>query len=187
MRIIGGKLRGRSITPPPEYKARPTTDFAKEGLFNILDNEYEFEGLSVLDLFGGAGSISFEFASRGAASVHCIEMNPDNARFIKQHVHALGLDKVITVVHHNVFDFLPLCRKRFDLVFADPPYALDGVESLPDKIFSTVWMGEDDQAQALLYPDCYFILEHSSEQNFSGHPRFCKEKKYGAVHFSFFR
>ena len=187
MRIIGGKLRGRSITPPREYKARPTTDFAKEGLFNILDNIYDFDGLQVLDLFGGAGSISFEFASRGAAGVHCIEMNPDNARFIRQHTHALGLDKIITVVHHNVFDFLPLCRKSFDVVFADPPYALDGVGSLPDKIFSTAWPGEDGTEQRLLYPDGYFILEHSSAYDFKDHPHFFKEKKYGAVHFSFFR
>ncbi len=187
MRIIGGKLRGRSITPPPGYKARPTTDFAKEGLFNTLDNIYEFEGLQVLDLFGGAGSISFEFASRGTAGVHCIEMNPDNARFIKQQAHALGLDNIITVVHHNVFDFLPLCRKRFDLIFADPPYALEGIDTLPDKIFSTTWTGEDGQPQGLLYPDCLFILEHSADYNFSGHPRLLKEKKYGAVHFSFFK
>ena len=126
-------------------------------------------------------------ASRGAASVYCIELNPDNARFIKQHSHALGLDKIITVVHHNVFDFLPLCRKRFDVVFADPPYAMEGVDGLPDKIFSTTWTDENGQPQSLLHPDCLFILEHSADYNFRDHPRFLKEKKYGNVHFSFFK
>lgn len=177
MRIIGGKLKGRSITPPENYKARPTTDFAKEGLFNILDNEYEFEDLQVLDLFGGTGSISFEFASRGAAAVHCIEMNADNARFIKNQARSLGLDEVVTVVHHNVFDFLPLCKKRFDIIFADPPYALEGLSEIPDKIMNA----------GLLHPDCYFILEHPADYSFQEHPRFFKERKYGNVHFSFFR
>ena len=186
MRIIGGKLKGRSITPPEGYKARPTTDFAKEGLFNVLDNEYEFDGLQVLDLFGGTGSISYEFASRGAAGVYCIEMNPDNARFIKRNSHSLGLDKIITVVHHNVFDFLPLCRKSFDLIFADPPYAIEGLDGIPDKIFSTQWEDEDGKRHGLLYPGCYLILEHPAEYSFREHPHFLKEKKYGNVHFSFF-
>ena len=105
MRIIGGKLRGKTICPPERYEARPTTDFAKEGLFNILDNEYDFDSLAVLDLFGGTGSISYEFASRGATDVICVEMNPANAAFIKSQAARLGLDAV-TVVRHNVFDFL---------------------------------------------------------------------------------
>lgn len=177
MRIIGGKLKGRSITPPEHYKARPTTDFAKEGLFNILDNEYEFEDLAVLDLFGGTGSISYEFASRGAAAVYTIEMNADNARFIKSQTKALGLDNIITVVHHNVFDFIPLCTKRFDIIFADPPYALEGLAEIPDKIMNA----------GLLHPDCYFILEHPADYSFKEHSRFVKERKYGNVHFSFFQ
>lgn len=177
MRIIGGKLRGKSINPPAGYKARPTTDFAKEGLFNALDNEFFFDDLAVLDLFGGTGSIAFEFASRGAGNVISVEMNPVNAGFIKKTAAALGVDDTVKVVHHNVFDFLQLCALRFDIVFADPPYALEGLETLPDKVF----------AQEILYPECYFILEHPGTFSFVFHPRFVKEKTYGKVHFTFFR
>lgn len=175
MRIIGGKLKGKVILPPAGYQARPTTDFAKEGLFNILDNEYEFEDLKVLDLFGGTGSIAFEFASRGAARVYCVEMARENASFIKTEAQRLGLSNV-TMVRDNVFDFLPICRERFDLVFADPPYALEGLEKLPDLVF----------AADILYPERYFILEHGDEHSFVNHPRFVKERHYGRVHLSFF-
>ena len=123
MRIIGGKLKGKVILPPAGYQARPTTDFAKEGLFNILDNEYEFEDLKVLDLFGGTGSIAFEFASRGAARVYCVEMARENASFIKTEAQRLGLDNV-TMVRDNVFEapdfttaqyFLFLSMRRLQL------------------------------------------------------------------------
>ena len=175
MRIIGGKLKGKVILPPSGYKARPTTDFAKEGLFNILDNEYELEDLKVLDLFGGTGAISFEFASRGAARVYCVEMARENASFIKREAARLGLQNV-TMVRDNVFDFLPICTEKFDLIFADPPYALEGLDTIPDKVLS----------QDILHPGCYFILEHGDEHSFTTHPCFVKEKVYGRVHFSFF-
>ena len=176
MRIIGGRLRGKYILPPKGYGARPTTDFAKEALFNILDNEYEFDDLKVLDLFGGTGAISYEFASRGAGRVYCIEMNRENASFIKTEAARLGLDAVV-MVRDNVFDFLPVCREKFDMIFADPPYALEGLETLPDRIFE----------RDLLHPDCYFILEHGGEHSFVSHPRFFKERTYGRVHFTFFK
>jgi len=175
MRIIGGKLKGKTITPPMGYKARPTTDFAREGLFNILNNEYEFEDLKVLDLFGGTGAVSFEFASRGAARVYCVEMQRENASFIKTEADRLGL-KNVTMVRDNVFDFLTICHEKFDIIFADPPYALEGLDTIPDKIFS----------RDILHPDCYFILEHGDEYSFTDHPRFVKEKTYGRVHFTFF-
>ncbi len=175
MRIIGGRLKGRAVLPPAGYKARPTTDFAREGLFNVLDNEYEFQDLKVLDLFGGTGAIAYEFASRGAARVYCVEMARENASFIKTEAARLGLSNV-TMVRDNVFDFLPLCREKFDIIFADPPYALEGLDTLPDRIFS----------QDILHPGCYFILEHGEEHSFAAHPRFKKEKVYGRVHFSFF-
>ena len=175
MRIIGGRLKGKTILPPAGYKARPTTDFAREGLFNVLDNEYEFEDLKVLDLFGGTGAISFEFASRGAARVYTVEMTRENATFIKREAERLGLSNV-TVVRDNVFDFLPICREKFDIIFADPPYALEGLETIPDKVLS----------RDLLHPGCYFILEHGDEHSFVDHPLFKKEKTYGRVHFSFF-
>ncbi|MBO7644060.1 MAG: RsmD family RNA methyltransferase [Bacteroidales bacterium] len=175
MRIIGGRLKGLAINPPMGYSARPTTDFAREGLFNILGNEYEFEDLKVLDLFGGTGAIAFEFASRGAAHVWSIEMNRDNARFIRSEAARLGL-KNVTAVHSNVFDFLPICKEKFDIIFADPPYALEGLDTIPDKVLS----------QGILYPERYFILEHGGEYSFKDHPAFVKERCYGRVHFSFF-
>lgn len=175
MRIIGGSLKGKFIYPPMGYSARPTTDFAKEGLFNVLNNEYEFEDLKVLDLFGGTGAISFEFASRGASRVYCVEMQRENATFIKTEIARLGL-KNVTMVRDNVFDFLPICREKFDIIFADPPYSLDGLDTIPDKVF----------AQDILFPECYFILEHGDEYSFVSHPRFVKEKVYGRVHFTFF-
>ena len=175
MRIIGGRLKGKAILPPQGYSARPTTDFAREGLFNVLDNEYEFQDLSVLDLFGGTGAVAFEFASRGAARVYSVEMARENASFIKTEARRLGLDNV-TMVRDNVFDFLPICHEKFDLIFADPPYALDDLQTIPDKIF----------ARDILYPGNYFILEHGDEHSFTDHPYFKKEKRYGRVHFSFF-
>ena len=175
MRIIGGRLKGKPILPPMGYGARPTTDFAREGLFNILNNEYEFEDLQVLDLFGGTGAVAYEFASRGARRVYSIEMNRDHAAFIRREAARLGLDAV-TAVHANVFDFLPICREKFDIIFADPPYALEGLDTLPDKVFEA----------GILYPDRYFILEHPGTYSFKEHPHFVKEKVYGKVHFSFF-
>ena len=175
MGIIGGSLKGRRITPPADYKARPTTDFAREGLFNVLNNEYEFEGLTVIDLFGGTGAISFEFASRGAKMVHCIEMSPENASFIRSTASKFALENV-NVVRHNVFEFLDICRVKADLIFADPPYALEGLETIPDRVF----------AKDILNDGCYFILEHPDSFSFRDHPFFVKEKKYANVHFSFF-
>lgn len=176
MRIIGGSLRGRTIFPPAGCSARPTTDFAKEGLFNILCNEYEFEGLKVLDLFGGTGAISFEFASRGAEEIYCVEMAPLHASFITKQAAALHVGDVIRVVRHNVFDFIEICTKKFDIVFADPPYALEGVDLLPDRVLG----------RGIVVPGGYFILEHSGEHSFGTHSNFLKERKYGNVHFTFF-
>lgn len=176
MRIIGGRHKGKQINPPMGYSARPTTDFAREGLFNILDNEYDFEGLKVLDLFGGTGAISYEFASRGASRVYCVEMSRENATFIKNESRRLGLDNEITVVRDNVFDFLPVCHEKFDIIFADPPYALENLQSIPDKVLSA----------GILYPERYFILEHGGDYSFKDHPCFVKERTYGRVHFSFF-
>ena len=176
MRIIGGTLKGKTIMPPMGYAARPTTDFAKEGLFNILNNQIDFEEVVLLDLFSGTGSISAEFASRGAKDIVSVEMNPANARFISQTVRALGI-KNMHVVKHNVFDFLEICTKKFNLIFADPPYALEGFDTIPDKVLDA----------DILEDGGLFILEHSAANNFESHPLFVKEGKYGNVHFSFFQ
>ena len=177
MRIVGGDLKGRSIMPPAGYQARPTTDFAKEGLFNTLTNELDFEEISVLDLFSGTGSISYEFASRGCKDIIAVEMNPANASFIKKTAAALKLNGRIQVVHHNVFDFFGICTKKFDVIFADPPYAIEGLDTIPDKVFS----------REILKEDGLLILEHPATYSFEGHPAFIKERKYGNVHFSYFR
>lgn len=176
MRIIGGRLRGKCIDPPKSYKARPTTDFAKEGLFNVIGSEYEFEDLSVLDLFSGTGSIGLEFISRGAALVDTVEMNPENAAFVRRTASGMGVSN-LNVVHCNVFDFLEICTRKYDIIFADPPYALEGLDTLPDKVL----------VRDILHPDCYFILEHPAGYSFKSHPAFVKERKYGNVHFTFFR
>ena len=133
------------------------------------------EGLKVLDLFGGTGAISYEFASRGASMVYCVEMAPLLANFIKSQAASLGM-KNLTVVRHNVFEFLDICHEKFDIIFADPPYAFEGLGDLPDKVFS----------KDILHPGAYFILEHPEEYNFESNPYFVKERKYGNVHFSFF-
>ena len=176
MRIISGSLKGRVLIPPKSFKARPTTDFAKEGLFNMLEHNYDFSTLSVLDLFAGSGGISLEFVSRGCPSVLCVEMNPAHARFIRDTASVFRITENLQVVHHNVFDFLSLCTARYDIVFADPPYDLSGLENIPDKVMSSGIVKEDG----------IFILEHPAAFNFSAHCCFQKEKKYGNVHFSFF-
>ncbi|MBR5735859.1 MAG: 16S rRNA (guanine(966)-N(2))-methyltransferase RsmD [Bacteroidales bacterium] len=176
MRIIGGDLKGKAIMPPAGYAARPTTDYAKEGLFNTLTNELDFETISMLDLFSGTGSISYEAASRGCRDIISVEMNPANARFIKKTAAALGI-KGMQVVHHNVFDFLNICTKKFDLVFADPPYAIDNLKGIPEKVF----------AAGILNEGALLILEHPGTFSFKDAPRFVKEKKYGNVHFSYFK
>lgn len=176
MRIIGGELKGKTINPPANYQARPTTDFAKEGLFNILANEFDFSEISFLDLFSGTGSISLESASRGCTDIVSVEMNPRHSRFISQCAAGFKI-KGMQVVRHNVFDFLNICTRQFDIIFADPPYAIEGLDTLPDKILS----------RPILKDNGYLILEHPGTYGFPEHPYFIKERKYGNVHFSFFR
>lgn len=205
MRIIGGSLKGKTIMPPANYAARPTTDFAKEGLFNMLTNEFDLEEISVLDLFAGTGSISMEFASRGCKDIISIEMNPLHTRFIKQCSQSFKI-KGMQVIRHNVFDFIKICTKQFDLIFADPPYDLDGLDTLPDRIFGLTanTLAEEEKnctekeknisdekifeenSKCLVKNGGYFILEHPKSYSFENHPFFLKEKKYGNVHFSFF-
>lgn len=181
MRIIGGSLKGRQVMPPSGFKARPTTDFAKEGLFNVLDNEYDLSTVRVLDLFSGTGSISYEFASRGVQEIYSVEMNPLHASFIKRSAASFGI-RGMHVVRHNVFDFLEICRLDFDIIFADPPYEIEGLDTIPDRVF-----GAPCVPGGLLRDGGVFILEHPGSYSFENHPRYSREKKYGNVHFTFFR
>lgn len=176
MRIISGKCRGRMIVPPKKLKARPTTDFAKENLFNILGNRYDFSEMDVLDLFSGTGSISYEFASRGAKSVTSVEINSLHHAFIADTARKLGLTQ-IHAVNANVHLYLKSCRRKYDIVFSDAPYDMPALEQLPNQIF------EAD----ILKDGGLLIFEHSSSYNFWEHPNFCEIRTYGSVNFSIFK
>ena len=175
MRIISGILRGKQIRPPGNFKARPTTDFAKESLFNILVHQYNIEEMDVLDLFSGTGSISYEFASRGARSVLAIEMAPLHFKFIQESCRNMDLDQV-TVLRADAFRFLKKPIQSFDIIFADPPFDHPGLEELPDLVLGT----------NILNKPGVFILEHPGNQSFTSQPRFQQLRKYGGVSFSFF-
>ncbi|MCL2682041.1 MAG: 16S rRNA (guanine(966)-N(2))-methyltransferase RsmD [Bacteroidales bacterium] len=175
MRIVSGFLKGRRIQAPANLPTRPTTDFAKESLFNILNNRVDFDDLDVLDLFAGIGSISYEFASRGAKSVLAVENNPKCADFIKQTAEHLHIENLY-VMRTDAFAYIAKTRQTFDVIFADPPYDLQTINLLPSLIFE----------YNLLNPNGYFILEHSEQYDFSAISQFFELRKYGKVHFSFF-
>ncbi len=175
MRIIGGIYKGRRITPPGDFKARPTTDFARESLFNILNNRIDFESVRVLDLFAGTGSISYEFASRGAETVHLVEKDMRHIAGIKRIIKEIGISNIKTI-HIDVKAYLKTCSFMYDLVFADPPYDLSWLTDIPDLVL---------QAE-ILKADGIFILEHPKSLSFSGHRSFFEHRNYGGVNFSFF-
>ncbi|MDD3108494.1 MAG: RsmD family RNA methyltransferase [Alistipes sp.] len=175
MRIISGIHRGRIIQPPKNLRARPTTDFAKENLFNVLHSRRELEGIDVLDLFSGTGSISYEFASRGAGSVVSVEINAVHHNYIRQTAKQFGFTQLFTL-KANAFLYLKSCAKQFDLIFADPPYDIPGSETLPQTVFE----------RHLLRPGGWLVMEHSKNLDFSTDPRFLETRNYGSVHFSFF-
>lgn len=176
MRIISGKFRGRRLVPPINLPVRPTTDFAKEGLFNVLNNLLDFESLRVLDLFSGTGSIAFEFLSRGAIEVTAIDSNHRCIEFIKKTADTWGAQN-IKAVKTNGFVFIKRMVSTYDLIFADPPYDLDGIEAIPDLIFSSDLLAEDGM----------LILEHSSGYKFEKHLNFDSHRQYGSVNFSIFK
>jgi 16S rRNA (guanine(966)-N(2))-methyltransferase RsmD len=175
LRIIGGRYKGRRINPPSNFKARPTTDFAREGLFNILNNRVDFESINVLDLFSGTGSISYEFASRGAATVHLVETDLRHIAGIKKILKELDLQNV-RPIHIDVRAYLKTCTAKYDIVFADPPYELTWLRELPDLVTQS----------GVIKADGFFILEHPRDSSFSGHRLFFEHRNYGGVNFSFF-
>ena len=176
MRIISGKYKGRTINPPRNLRARPTTDFAKENLFNVLSNLIDFEECDVLDLFAGTGSISYEFASRGARSVTAVEINPVHYHFIRQTAGTLGFENFFPV-KANVFLYLKSCSKQFDVIFSDAPYDLEGSE----RVIQEVMEGD------LLRQGGLLIFEHSKKMDFSDYRGFWQLRSYGSVQFSFFK
>ena len=175
MRIVSGKHKGRFFSSPTSFSARPTTDIAKEGLFNILNNRVDFEEISVLDLFAGTGSISFEFASRGCTNITLVEINQQHLQFIYKVIGDLHLDS-IKPLRYDAFKFVEKCTKRFDIIFADPPYTLKDIEKIPELILS----------KNLLNPNGLLIVEHPKSIDFSDSPFFKFIRKYGSVCFSFF-
>lgn len=176
MRIITGIYKGRHFEIPRSFKARPTTDFAKENIFNVLNGLIDFEDATALDLFAGTGSISLELISRGCASVISVEADRDHAAFIKQCMNKIGVDNNI-LIKGDVFRFVKSCRQQFDFIFADPPYALDKIDAIPDLIFG----------KQLLKEGGIFVLEHGKKNDFTNQPMFIDHRTYGSVNFSIFR
>jgi 16S rRNA (guanine966-N2)-methyltransferase len=177
LRIISGSLKGRSIFAPSNLPTRPTTDFAKEGLFNILQSrlDKEYEEMSVLDLFCGTGNISYEFASRGVKQLTCVEVDFKCYEFIKKTIANFKLQNC-KVVRNDVFLFLKICKIKFDLIFADPPYELPNIDKIHSQVFEN----------KLLEPGGILIIEHGAKTNLSSLPHFIEKRSYGNVNFSIF-
>ena len=177
MRIIGGKFKGRRFHPPAKnWPTRPTTDFAKEGLFNILANHFDFEEMKVLDLFGGTGAHSYEFISRGCRQVTYVDKFPACVDFVRKLAKQLNIEDCLRIVRSDVFQFVEYASEKYDYIFAGPPYALPRLEQIPDMIF----------AAQILLPGAWLVLEHNPAHQFRQRPFFSQERKYGKTIFSIF-
>ena len=176
MRIIGGEHGGRKFNPPSKMPyTRPTTDIAKEGLFNVIQHSLDIEGIKTLDLFGGTGSISYELASRGASDLTIVEKDTSMYEFIKKTMQALHIENLKTI-KMDVFRFIEQCTESFDFIFAGPPYALKNIDDLPRLIFE----------KKLLYDNGWFVLEHTPRNDYKTFPYYKTEKNYGTTIFSIF-
>ncbi len=177
MRVICGIYKRRHFDIPRNFKARPTTDFAKENIFNVLTNYLDFEECGrALDLFAGTGSISIELVSRGCGEVISVEKDRDHYAFICKVMQEVKTDKCLPI-RGDVFKFIQNNKQPFDFIFADPPYELPGLSALPDLIFENGQLKEGG----------IFVLEHGKKNNFEGHPHFVEKRVYGSVNFSIFR
>lgn len=175
MRIIRGKYGRRRFDVPKNITARPTTDFARENLFNVLENMDDFEGKTALDLFAGTGAISFEFLSRGCSEVTAVEQAPVQVQFIRSVKEKLG-DELLRVIKGDVFKFIATCSRQFDFIFADPPYDHPRFEEIPELILNS----------AMVKPGTVVIVEHSKTRDFSSLPGFIQQRVYGSVNFAIF-
>ncbi len=175
MRIIGGQYKGRRIPVSKNLRARPTTDFARENLFNIFSNRFDFEDCIVLDLFSGTGSITYEFASRGVKEVTLVEQDGYHFRFIKNVIEQLGFENIYTV-KGKAEVFLEKTNKKYDVIFADPPYDSLILPKLPQVVFQNEVLNENG----------WFVLEHSQNNQFHEDNHFMELRRYGSVHFSIF-
>lgn len=177
MRIISGKFKGRRFYPPADkWPTRPTTDFAKEGLYNILENRIGWTEISMLDLFGGTGNHGYESISRGCRSVVYVDKHAPAIQFVRRTIAELNIGDQMKVVRSDVFQFVRQCTERFDFIFAGPPYGMPLLETLPDEILG----------RGLLADDGLFVLEHNPDHQFEHHPQFTEIRKYGTTWFSFF-
>jgi 16S rRNA (guanine(966)-N(2))-methyltransferase RsmD len=176
VRIISGKLKARRFSVPKNFPSRPTTDFAKEGLFNLLGNQIELDGIKVLDLCSGTGNISFEFISRGASHVTAVDQNFNCVRFIRKNAESLQIDTQIQIVKSDILGYLRQCSGEFDLIFADPPYEITFHQEIAEIIFQ----------RNLLSPEGMLIIEHGKKTDLSSLTHFGFSRTYGNVHFSFF-
>ena len=187
MRIITGIYKGRHFDIPRSFKARPTTDFAKENIFNVLTGYIDFEDATALDLFSGTGSITLELLSRGCSQVISVELDRDHHRFIQQCIDKLTQGDgsfvrqknrpPVTPLRADAFRFIKSCKQQFDFIFADPPYALKELPTIPSLIFE----------KGLLKPEGIFVFEHGKDHDFSDDPHFVEHRSYGSVNFSLFR
>ena len=176
MRIITGRYKGRHFDIPKTFKARPTTDFAKENIFNVLMQYIDFEGATALDLFSGTGSITLELLSRGCSRVVSVELDRDHHRFILQCLQKLQAEKNVQCLRGDVFRYIKSCKQQFDFIFADPPYALKELPEIPDMVIG----------KGLLKEGGIFVFEHGKDHDFSHHPHFIEHRSYGSVNFSLF-
>jgi len=177
MRIISGRFKGRRFHPPAgKWPTRPTTDIGREGLYNILANLLDFEVIRCLDLFGGTGSHAFESISRGCQAVTYVDRHEPCIRFVRGMARELAIEPCVRIIRDDVFRFLSSCSERFDYIFADPPYGLPRVGTLPDLLIE----------HGLLEEDGLFVLEHAGIHRFGEHPHFLQERRYGETWFSFF-
>lgn len=176
MRIISGIHGGRKIHPPAKMPhTRPTTDIAKEGLFNVIQNNLEIPSLKTLDLFGGTGCITYELASRGAHDLTIVEKDPIMYDFIKNNLKTLQFEQAHPV-KMEVFKFIEQCQDNYDFIFAGPPYALTTIDDLPLKVFE----------KQLLKPNGWFVLEHTPRNSYEKHPHLATVRNYGTTIFSIF-
>lgn len=177
MRIISGKFGGRRFTPPAKnWPTRPTTDISKEGLFNILQNQIDFETTKMLDLFGGTGNHCYEFISRGCKSATYVDQHGPAVAFVRKLSKELKIQDALYIVKSDVFKFLKRNNESFDYIFAGPPYPLKNLAEIPDIIFSS----------DVLSKDGLFVLEYNPDHNFEDHPCFIKSRNYGQTIFAFF-
>ncbi len=178
MRIISGRFKGRKFYPPANnWPTRPTTDFAKEGLFNILMNQIDFESVKMLDLFGGTGNHGYEFISRGCTDVTYVNKFHACVKFVRETASVLEIKGEIKIVKADVFKFMERSHEKYDYIFAGPPYGMPRLDELPDLIFQ----------YGLLSEDGLLVLEHNPNHSFSDHSFFSEERNYGKTIFSFFK